>query len=452
MALFSRPRLTGLVAVAAAAVLALTGCSPAASNGGGSGNASSGGSGQKVTVTVRLWDNQVQKAYDASFKQFTAKNPDITVKTVLVPWANYWDKLRADVSGGNADDISLMNASNFKAYADSGNLMEIGSAFDDQKKDWVDSAVQQYTYQDKLWGVPQLTDGGIAVYYNKKLVQQAGVDISKLTWNPDSSKDTLIAATEKLTKDASGKTADQAGFDGNHVTQWGYNASQDLQAIYYNYIGSNGGRFEDGDRFAFASDESTQAFQYIVDLITKHKVAPSAANTNDNGDFARDQFLQGKMALFQSGLYNLKNISDGATFDWGVAPLPAGPQGAVSVVNSVVAVGNAKSEHQDATTKVLQWLGSAEGSRFIGAEGAALPAVTPAQDAFTTFWKGKDVDPTPFAKAAEGDVIQAPSNAKFQAAQAAFHPIFNEIFLGRRDVASGLDAAEAAANKAAGQG
>lgn len=444
----TRSRFTGALAVLAAAALALTGCSPAAGN----GSASAGGSGQKVTVTVRLWDNQVQKAYDASFKEFTANNPDITVKTVLVPWANYWDKLRADVSAGNADDISLMNASNFKAYADSGNLLEIGSGFDAEKKDWVDSSVQQYTYQGKLWGVPQLTDGGIAVYYNKKLVQQAGVDVSALTWNPDRSKDTLIAATQKLTKDANGRTAGQPGFDANRVTQWGYNASQDLQAIYYNYIGSNGGKFEDGNRFVFASDPSTQAFAYIVDLINKYRVAPSAANTNDNGDFTRDQFLQGKIALFQSGLYNLKNVSDGATFDWGIAPLPAGPKGAVSVVNSVVAVGNAKTANPDATTKVLQWLGSAEGARFIGAEGAALPAVKPAQDAFNTYWKGKGVDPTPFAKAAEGEVIQAPSNAKFQAAQAAFSPIFNEIFLGRRDVASGLDAAEAAANKAAGQG
>ncbi len=41
-----------------------------------------------------------------------------------------------------------------------------------------------------------------------------------------------------------------------------------------------------------------------MDLINKEHVAPSAADTNDNGDFSRDQFLQGKIALFQSGAYN----------------------------------------------------------------------------------------------------------------------------------------------------
>ena len=437
-----------VTAVAAAVAVGAAGCSPAQQ---AQPSASSGG--EAVTLTVRLWDEQVQKAYDASFAEFTKKNPNITVKTTLVPWADYFTKLRTDVSGGNADDIFMMNGSYLQPYVTAGSLLEIGSDFDAQKADWVPAAVEQYTRDGKLWGVPQLTDGGIAMYYNKKLLGDAGVTPEQLTgllWAPGGgSGDTLLPLLKKLTVDTAGKRGDQSGFNGAKPKQWGYSAAQDLQGIYYNFIGSNGGQFQDSTgKFVFSSPESAEAFQYIVDLINKHKVSPAASNTNNDGNFTRDQFLQGKIALFQSGVYNLKNVSDGAKFEWGIAPMPAGPKGAVAVVNSVIVAGNAKSAHPDATKKVLQWMGSTEGASFIGSSGAAMPAVTSAQAAFNDYWKSKDVDPSQFAKQGAMPSISAPAGENYGAAFAAWKPTFDKIFLGQTPVADGLKKAEAAANKA----
>ena len=445
-------RRTFMTGLAGAAVIGAAGCSPAQQ---AQPSASVPASGVTATVTVRLWDEQVQKAYDASFTEFSKTNPGITVKTVLVPWADYFTKLRTDVGGGSADDIFMLNGSYLQPYVTSNSLLEIGADFASQKADWVPAAVEQYSRDGKLWGVPQLTDGGIAVYYNKKLLDDAGITPEQLTglvWAPGGgSTDTLLPILQKLTIDASGKRGDESGFNGAKPKQWGYSAAQDLQGIYYNFIGSNGGQFQDeSGKFVFSSPESVAAFQYIVDLINKYKVSPAASNTNDNGDFTRDQFLQGKIALFQSGVYNLKNVSDGAKFDWGIAPLPAGPKGAVSVVNSVIVSGNAKSKSPEATTKVLQWLGSKEGATFVGSSGAALPSVASAQPAFTDFWKSKDVDPSQFAKQGAMPAILAPAGENYGAAFGAWKPIFNEIFLGRTAVADGLAKAEAAANKAAG--
>ncbi len=443
-------RRTFVTAVAAAVALGAAGCSPAQQ---AQPSASAGGA--TTTVTVRLWDEQVQKAYDASFAEFHKQNPDITVKTVLVPWADYFTKLRTDVSGGNADDIFMMNGSYLQPYVTSGSLLEIGADFASEKADWVPAAVDQYTRDGKLWGVPQLTDGGIAMYYNKKLLADAGVtpeQLTGLTWAPGGgSADTLLPLLKKLTVDASGKRGDQSGFNGAKPKQWGYSAAQDLQGIYYNFIGSNGGQFQDDSgKFVFASPESAEAFQYIVDLINKYKVSPAASNTNDNGDFTRDQFLQGKIALFQSGVYNLKNVSDGAKFDWGIAPMPAGPKGAVSVVNSVIVAGNAKSKNLDATKKVLQWMGSTDGAKFIGSSGAAMPAVISAQSAFNDYWKGKNVDPSQFAAQGKLPSISAPAGENYGAAFNAWKPTFDEIFLGRTPVTEGLKKAQDAANKANG--
>ncbi len=442
-------RRTLVAAVASALALGAAGCSPAQSQ----PSASTGGA--TTTVTVRMWDEQWQKAYDASFAEFTKQNPTIAVKTVLVPWADYFTKLRTDVSGDNAEDIFMMNGSYLQPYVTSGSLLEIGSDFEAQKADWVPAAIEQYTRDGKLWGVPQTTDGGIAVYYNKKLLADAGVtpeQLTGLTWAPDGgSADTLLPLIKKLTVDANGKRADESGFNGAKPKQWGYSAAQDLQGIYYNFIGSNGGQFQDSSgQFVFASPESTEAFQYIVDLINKYKVSPAASNTNGNDNFTRDQFLQGKIALFQSGVYNLKNVSDGAKFDWGIAPLPAGPKGAVSVVNSIIAAGNAKSKNLDATKKVLQWMGSTDGAKYLGSTGTAIPAVVSAQPAFADFWKAKNVDPSQFAAQGKLPSIPAPAGENYGAAFNAWKPIFDEIFLGRTPVAAGLKKAEDAANKAAG--
>jgi len=437
-----RIRILAVTTVLAAAA-ATAACSPSASND------RSQASGGKTTVTVRIWDDQVLKAYQASFDAFTKANPDIAVKINLVPYADYFTKLPLDIAGGGIDDIFWLNSSPFGALADSGALINIDQALPNDKAGWVKAAVDQYTRKGVLWGVPALTDGRTVLYYNKKLLGGAGVDPANLTWSPDPAADTFLPAARKLTKDAAGKTADQPGFDATKADQYALNAANDLGAIYYNFIGSNGGAFQAQDgSFVFAQDKSAQAIQYLVDLINKDHVGPSAADTNDNGDFSRDKFLQGKLALFESGTYNLKNIVDGAKFDWGIAPMLKGPAGRVSVVNSVIAAGNAKSPHQGATIKVLKWLGSTAGASFVGQTGAALPAVTAAQQSYYDFWKAKQVDTTQFGQASGTATIEAPFGAKFLDANNAYNPIFKEIFAGRLPVTTGLQKAQDAANTA----
>jgi multiple sugar transport system substrate-binding protein len=301
--------------------------------------------------------------------------------------------------------------------------------------------------------VPQTSDGGIAVYYNKNLVEAAGLtvdDISHLTWSPSGGDDTLLSVAQRLTRDAAGKTADAAGFDGKNLAQYGYNAAKDLQAIYLNFIGSNGGAYHNPDgTFTLDNPKTIEAFEYLVDLINTHHVATSAADTNTNGNFSLDAFNQGKLALFQSGLYNLANVADNASFPWGVVNLPAGPAGAVSVTNGISVMGNAASAHPEAVAKVLTWLGSADGNQQIGSTGANLPGVLAAQQVYLDYWAAEQVDLTPFFDAIKNVTpIPAPVGANFAAGYAAIDPVLDEVFLGRTPVAEGLKQANQDANAA----
>ncbi len=434
-------RLTKLATIVAASALALTGCTAAGAE-----------SNPTTTVTFRLWDETVAAAYEDSFDAFEDANPGINVDVSVVGWADYWTKLRTDVAGKTMDDLFWVNNSYFGAYADSGNLVDVGSLFDAEATDgWEASVVQQFTRDDTLWGVPQLYDAGIAVYYNADLLEAAGIspdDLNTLTWSPDAAEDTYLPVAQALTLDAGGAAAGSTSFDGKPV-QYGTNLAYDLQAILLPFIGSNGGIYQDGDEFAFSDPQTVEAVDYLVNGINTAKIAPSAAETNTNGDFSRDAFLQGSMAMFQSGLYNLKNVSDGAEFEWGVASIPAGPAGRVSVTNGVVVAGNAASDKQEAIAKVLTWLGSEEGNSYLGADGAAVPAVTSAQESYFDYWEKAGIDVTPFFDVIDGEkTIPAPSGASYGRGFAEFDPIFQEIFKGTVDPEVGLKQAQDAANTA----
>jgi multiple sugar transport system substrate-binding protein len=389
----------------------------------------------RTVVTVRLWDEQVATAYRESFAAFSREHPDIEVRVNVVAYSNYFDTLRTDVAGGGADDIFWLSNAYFSGYADSGRLMKI-----DRSAAWEPSVVEQFTRNGTLWAVPQLTDAGIALYYNADLLAAAGVSVRELSglhWSLDRGEDTLRPLLTRLTLDANGRR------------QWGYNAANDLQGIYLNYIGSAGGVFSDGDRFAFDNPRAAEAFEYLVRLINTDHVAPPASDTNDNGDFSRNQFLQGRMALFQSGTYNLAAVADQAPFRWGVAMMPAGPKGRISVTNGIAAAGNSATKHPDAVRQVLAWMGSRRGNEFLGAKGAAIPAVLAAQSVYDNYWASRGVDVSPFFTVLNGARIPAPGGAGFAAGFDALKPYFDEMFLGRADVATSLHAAQKAANAAA---
>jgi multiple sugar transport system substrate-binding protein len=405
----------------------------------------------RTVVTVRLWDEQVAAAYRQSFDEFSREHPDIEVRVNVVAYSSYFDTLRTDVAGGSADDIFWLSNAYFAGYADSGRLMDIAETLGpNASRAWEVSVVNQFTRDGTLWGVPQLTDAGIALYFNADLLDAADVQLRELVslrWSLGDN-DTLRPLLARLTFDADGRSAATPGFDATRVRQWGYNAANDLQGIYLNYVGSAGGVFSVGDRFAFDNPEAADAFEYLVRLINTDHVAPPASDTNDNGDFSRNQFLQGKMALFQSGTYNLAAIADQAPFRWGVAMLPIGPKSRVSVTNGIAAAGNSATKHPDAVRRVLEWMASRRGNEYVGAHGAAIPAVLAAQPVYNKYWASRGVDVSPFFKVLNGPRIPAPGGAGFAAGFDALKPYFDEMFLGRRDVADSLADAQRAANAA----
>lgn len=432
-------KLFKLLSIGIASILVLSGCATTKESG--------------ETVTVRLWDENVAASYSKSFVEFT-KESGIKVNVNVIPWTDYWSQLRVDLASNTADDIFWVNGGNFEDYAAQNYLKPIEkSEFDFTA--WDSSVITQYSKDGKLWGVPQLSDPGIGLFYNKDILDKYGVDLSQinsLQWNPAAKTDSLRATAIKLTRDQAGRTPSDQNFDAARTQTYGFNSAFDLNAIVLNFLGSNGASWQTGDQFTFNSANGRTTFQYLVDLINKYKVSPPATDTNPpaGGDTARNLFIQGKLALFESGAYNLANVQAGAKFHWGVTRIPAGPAGAVSVTNGIVAAANAKGSHPDAQLKVLQWLAGA-GAKYIGSTGSALTAVTSERGSFFNFWKSKNLDVTPMVEVLKNGYVQAPSGAKYGAAETAYLPYFTAMFEGKLPVGKALSLAQAAANKAMGK-
>lgn len=439
------------IAMGAAALLALAGCAQ-----GGPATSTSGAGEISGDVTFRLWDEKAADAYEASFAAFEEAHPGVTVNVDVVPWKDYFTTLRNDVASGSADDVFWLNGAYYGDYAKNGYLLPIDETLGaDASKAWNESVVGQYTSGGHLWGVPQITDGGSAIYYNADALAAAGVtpeEISAAKWNPtDPTQDTFLPILQKLTIDSSGRNALDPAFDAANVKQYAFNAGMDLQNIMLNFIGGNGGTFQDADgKLTFTNPKTVEAFTYLSKLINEYHVAPPASSTNDNGDFTRDEFLRGNIALFESGTYNLANVHDGASFNWGVTEIPAGPAGRVTTSPGVIAAGNANSKNPEATKALLEWLGSTEGNQALGETGAAVPAVTGAREVYDAYWQGQNVDVTPFFSVLEGKEPFAPvTGQNFGAMLSAYSPLLGQVFAGQVEPAAGLQAAQDAGNAAA---
>src|SRR5699024_8380260 len=200
-------RRTLLSSFAAAGLLgAAAACSPAGDGGGdtGDGGADAGGSsgGDKSTLTFRLWDENAVAAYEEAYQAFTAQS-GWNVSIVVVPWGDHWTRLLLDIASGDAADVYWVNSANYIQLKDSDALLDINEIVPDGASQWEKSVVDLYTRDGGLWGVPQIWDS-IALFYNKALVEEAGVDPSALAFDPAAESDSLREAGVALTVDGNG--------------------------------------------------------------------------------------------------------------------------------------------------------------------------------------------------------------------------------------------------------
>ncbi|WP_432841042.1 ABC transporter substrate-binding protein [Dactylosporangium sp. CA-092794] len=337
---------TGLVA----ALLLTAGC------GGGTQ------SDPDAAVELSLWTGFTgpdRPAYEALVKQFNDSHPKIKVTMDVQPWDAIGQKLPGAWATGQGPDLATPNFDPgvLFNYVKTNSVLPldeaVGTGDGKLNKDAFPATVNTaFTIDGKLYAAPANV-ATLVLYYNKQMLSAAGVAEPKTA-------DDLVAAARKLTK-----------VEGGKVTQYGISLADHSTIQMWPILQwMNGGDIVDAKGCAvIASPASVQALQTWADLVTKDQVSP----VGQTGADADTLFSAKKAAMEINGPWAAAGFTS-AGIDLGIAPIPVGVGGPVTLASTVpLSVGRQTKHKAQALEFLSWWTGKTAQAAFSAASG--FPAV-----------------------------------------------------------------------------
>jgi multiple sugar transport system substrate-binding protein len=336
-------------------------------------------SAQTAEISMMGWGSPLEKEnVEKGMQAFEAANPDIKVDWIHTPNDQYETKLNTAMAGGNPPD--LFWGSNMADYVARGVAMDISSLLQAdpvvgapgyflEPQEANRSAINNKWYGiGSCWVVHHL-------YYNKKLLDAAGVEPPPVDASQAWTWDQFLDISKQLTVDGSGKHPDQEGFDADDIQQWGISwAAWSLPRDVLVY--SNEGEAYTSDYTCHLGEPAAvEAYQALADLTLVHHVAPQAAAFEQLGfGQAWEALASDKVALLCDGSWALQDISKlGIEFGCGVLPKM---KVAVTEAQAHAHMIHKGTENPEASWKLLAYLSSDDYQRSLLQAGLWLPSHT----------------------------------------------------------------------------
>lgn len=297
-----------------------------------------------VTLTYGWWSNNPTKdnAMLSWLKGFEQTHPNIKIKPEILPWGNYWDKLKTTTAAGNAYDIIGMTSFSSAPYFSQGSLYELSqfSDYQDAAKTLAAGPLQLSTWNGKHYSLP------IGVYiplmgYNKDLLNAAGIPlpdpVTPMTF------DEFMAMGKKLTKKQGGQYVQYALHPGNFIDIDMF-VSMEGGTIYDNPINPT--------KITINTPEGIAGLADYVSLFTENIAVPFDQLANGPWGAGDLPSLQtGKVAFARSGAFYFQEMSSSLS----VAPLFSinGKRAATGAANGLSIY--AGSKHPNEAWEFLKW-------------------------------------------------------------------------------------------------
>lgn len=340
-------------AVAALLSLGLTACG---SGGGGSEEASST---VRVTLANHVWTDIIKEAIP-EFEEETG----LTVQLTQLGEDQLSDQYNVKLNAGT-DEIDVMMyrpLQEGKLFAQNGYLADLSERVEGNAEwDWSDfqsGPVEATTFEDKVVGVPLITEREV-LYYRKDLLEKAGLEVPK-----------TLEELEAAAKQIKEENPDTAGF----VARTGRSAAV---TQFSSYLYSFGGDFiDDSGKSAIGTPEAKEAYDYYGRMIREY--GPENVSTDMSWPEAMAIFTQGGAAFYTEADSLYKNATDPADSKVaetvGFAPMPEGPAGSkpYNVPSWGLAINEA-SANQDNAWKFIEWATSKEKTLEVQKAGVPGP-------------------------------------------------------------------------------
>jgi multiple sugar transport system substrate-binding protein len=302
---------------------------PLFASGQSGGQASTAG---KTVVSILKWGT-IEEDPDANIVRYEREHPDIKIDMVVVPFEDYPQKLATLQAAGELPDILALEEHRVLEYGSLGIIKDLRAEFSARGLNIDDHYIagQMFKSGDKVYGTGA-AGSMILMFYNKKLLQQAGIafpstDVTR-PWNWDQ----FLSAAQKLTKDNRGRTPVDPGFDLNNVVQWGARVNGWwLYTLPWLYSAGSSMANAEGTALEITKPAGIDAMQKWADLTNRYHVgAPDGTFPSTTAALMNDQvgiMFEGQWAFgdftkegYDVGYAQIPSISGKASnMVWGAA-------------------------------------------------------------------------------------------------------------------------------------
>lgn len=296
-------------------------------------------------VTITFWhgynaDTETPFLENTIIPAFEAANPGITVEAVAVPYDQFHQKLVTAMAGGTAPDVARLDIIWVPEFANMGALADLGQTMPDF------AAIQEAVFPGPLstnffkgsyYGLPLDTNTRVLAY-NQAMFDAAGIASVPTTI------DEFTAACEKIKALGEDKYCFADG--GTYawaVDPWIWSFGGDMTNA--DYTSSTG---------AFNGADTAAAYQYLKDGVDKGYIHPGILG---GGVDSWGGFGQGNIAMILEGPWFPPSFKGQfPDVKYGLALMPAGKGGSVSVVGGEDIVMFQQSANKEAAAKFISFM------------------------------------------------------------------------------------------------
>lgn len=271
---------------------------------------------EEITLHYLTWATSGEEwIREDTIEPFQELYPHIKIEFEAVPFSEYLDKLIVYHLSGNPPDLVHMSVGHLYDLAHSGVLTNLQEWFDRDLNpdDFFMEPMAAVRYPDMNDGDLHAIPFGFvltALYYNKDMLDEAGLTYPDETWTWDTVKE----IAPKLSRDRSG--------DGRY-DQWGFWTRpryDELDVVVHSFGGSM--LSDDLRTVTFDSPEGIDATRFLIDLMWQDRAAPTPQESRGMGNL----LSRGHVAMSMATINSISTMREHAGFDWDVTLVPEGPE------------------------------------------------------------------------------------------------------------------------------
>ncbi|MDD4648145.1 MAG: sugar ABC transporter substrate-binding protein [Sphaerochaeta sp.] len=380
-----------------------------------------------VSMTIATWtSNPDQIALLDSFVQGFAAQKGIEIDATFesIPFAEYNTKLSLELQGQNGPDLFWVLETAAPAFIESGllaNLNDGMKAYDPQ--DISSDALELWSKDGNVYAIPFSTSP-FFILYNEDLFAKAGVKTPEQyaaegAWDWEAFK--LASKTIKEKTGVWGfQTVDGQGYDARIL--------HNLAPIVRSY----GGDFwTDDGQVLINSDASVAAVQLFHDMVYQDVSVVPPGNQSD--------FFAGNAAMTVGQISRVSKLND-ASFAWGIAPMPSGPEGKSPVIGQAAIGAHSKGKQAALASELVAYMTNKDSVAAMSGIWPPARKSVLESEAFLTSNKSVSKEQMQNAVAASiktGRVL--PSHVKYPQIEVESKMVFDKLWQKNADVGAILD-------------